>query len=77
MEMKPNANNIGVVNRIFPSQMVPNQENIFTPVGTAMIIDVTMKGIRKAGFIPLVNIWCAQTVMPKRLIARLDKAIAL
>jgi hypothetical protein len=36
--MNPNANNIGVLSWITPSQSVANHENTFTPVGTAITI---------------------------------------
>jgi hypothetical protein len=36
-KIKPTANNIGVVNSIKEPAKVANQENIFTPVGTAII----------------------------------------
>jgi hypothetical protein len=41
-----------------------------------MIMDVIIYGMRRAGFIPLVNMWCAQTVKPRTLIAMLEIAIA-
>jgi hypothetical protein len=37
-KMNPNANNIGVLSWITPSQSVANHENTFTPVGTAITI---------------------------------------
>ncbi len=58
-----------------PPQIVASQEKIFTPVGTAMIIVLIMYGTRSRGSMPLVNMWCAQTVSPSRLIARLETAI--
>jgi hypothetical protein len=39
----PNANNIGVGYRKLPPYIVPNQLNIFIPVGTAIIIVAAVK----------------------------------
>jgi hypothetical protein len=41
--IKPTAHNIGVSNRILPPYIVPNHENIFIPVGTAIIIVAAVK----------------------------------
>ena len=61
----------------FPRQSVASQLKIFTPVGTAITIDETMKKpFRNAG-IPTVNMWCAQTSIEKKPIATVEKAIAL
>ena len=77
MEMNPSENSIGVCSRILPSQIVANQEKIFTPVGTAITMEVIMYGTRSLGSSPLVNMWCAQTVSPSTLMAMLDRAIIL
>ena len=45
----------------FPRQVVASQLRIFTPVGTAMIIDEIMKKPRSGVDNPTVNMWCAQT----------------
>ena len=42
-KINPIAHIIGVANRIRPPKIVPNQENIFIPVGTAMIIVAAVK----------------------------------
>jgi hypothetical protein len=39
----PIANNIGVLNLILPPYIVANHENIFIPVGTAIIIVAAVK----------------------------------
>lgn len=39
----PNANSIGVLYLILPPYSVPNQLNIFIPVGTAIIIVAAVK----------------------------------
>ena len=60
-----------------PRQSVASQLKIFTPVGTAMIIDEIMKKpFRKFG-IPTVNMWWAQTSSEKKPIATVENAIAL
>ena len=45
------------------------------PVGTAMIIDVTIIGTRSHGAIPATNMWCAQTEKPSTRMAISDSAI--
>ena len=59
--MKPSAHSIGVSNEIFPRQTVASQLKIFTPVGTAMIIELSMKKMSSPTGMPTVNMWCAQT----------------
>ena len=41
--MKPSAQSIGVSNEMLPRQSVASQLKIFTPVGTAITIELTMK----------------------------------
>ncbi len=77
IEMNASANIMEVVKRSLPPQMVASHQKIFTPVGTAMIIDVIMNGMRSSGSMPLVNMWCAQTRKPKMPMARLENAISL
>ena len=76
VEIKPIPNSMALTSRSFPPQIVANQLNILIPVGTAMIIVVIIKNIRSQPGVPLVNIWCAHTIKPKKLIARLEYAIA-
>jgi hypothetical protein len=40
---KPKAHNIGTLYRIDPPNIVANHENIFIPVGTAIIIVAAVK----------------------------------
>jgi hypothetical protein len=42
-KINPNAQTIGVANRIRPPKIVPNQEKILIPVGTAIIIVAPVK----------------------------------
>ena len=49
--------------------MVAIQLKIFTPVGTAMIIVAAVKYILVFTFMPMVNMWCAQTTKPTTPIA--------
>jgi len=51
----PNAKYIGVTYLILPPYSVPNQLNIFIPVGTAIIIVAAVKYARVSMFIPTVN----------------------
>ena len=46
------------------------------PVGTAMIIDVTIIGTRSQGAIPATNMWCAHTEKPSTRIAISESAIS-
>jgi len=48
----------------FPPQSVANQLNILIP-SVEMTMVVIMKNIRNQPGMPLVNIWCAQTIDPK------------
>jgi hypothetical protein len=43
INIKPRANNIGVSNVNLPPVIVASHENIFIPVGTAMIMVVKLK----------------------------------
>jgi len=52
--MNPKANNIGVTNLILPPYNVANQLNIFTPVGTAIIIVAAVKYALVSTSIPTV-----------------------
>ena len=75
--MNPSAYSIGVSKWMFPRQSVASQLKIFTPVGTAITIEETMKKMfRKAG-IPTVNMWCAQTSIEKNAIPAVENATAL
>ena len=49
IDRKPSANSIAVRKCSLPPQSVPSQLKILMPVGTAMIIEVIMKGIRSSG----------------------------
>ena len=61
IERNPSANSIGVSNEMFPRQSVASQLKIFTPVGTAMIIDEIMKKEFSSFGRPTVNMWWAHT----------------
>ena len=75
--MKPRANNIGVLNRSDPCQIVPSQLKIFTPVGTAMSIVEIMKKICSVSSTPATNMWCTNTENERKPIATLEYAIIL
>lgn len=68
-KMKPRAHRIGVSHLIEPPCKVASQLNTFTPVGMAIIIVADVKYARVSTSIPTVNIWCAQTINPRRPIA--------
>src|SRR5919108_6607123 len=48
---------------------VPTGVKVFTPVGTAITIDVTIIGTRSQFAMPATNMWCAQTEKPSTRIA--------
>src|ERR1700690_838905 len=56
-------NSIGVLNWIFPPHIVPIQLKILIPVGTATAIVVRVKKLFAYEFMPIVNMWCAQTLI--------------
>ena len=68
-KMKPKAHNIGILKVIDPPHMVAIQENIFTPVGTAMTIVAAVKYALVSTSSPTVYIWCAHTTKPNAPIA--------
>ena len=57
----PSANSIGVSKRRFPRHSVASQLKILMPVGTAMIIELSMKKPSRNVGSPTVNMWWAQT----------------
>ena len=59
--MKPRHQSIGVSNEMLPRQIVASQLKIFTPVGTAITIELSMKKMSSPIGIPTANMWCAQT----------------
>src|SRR5512135_256692 len=56
------ANSIGVSKVSDPFHIVATQLNTFTPVGTAISMVENMKNNWLATGMPVVNMWCAQTV---------------
>jgi hypothetical protein len=65
-KIKPFTNNIGVFKTILPPNIVATQLKILIPVGTAIIIVALVKYARVSTSKPTVNIWCAQTINPKK-----------
>ncbi len=66
---KPIANSIGVSKLIDPFHMVATQLNTFTPVGTAISMVAYMKNSWPVTGMPVVNMWCAQTMNDRIAIA--------
>jgi cellobiose-specific phosphotransferase system component IIC len=64
--MNPLAKSIGVFNTIVPPNIVATQLKILIPVGTAIIIVALVKYARVSTSKPTVNMWCAQTIKPKK-----------
>lgn len=56
--MNPIANNIGVLNLILPPYIVASHENIFIPVGTAIINVADVKYALVSTSSPTVYMWC-------------------
>jgi len=54
-KINPIVHNIGVSYLILPPNIVANHENIFIPVGTAIIIVAAVKYARVSTSIPTVN----------------------
>src|SRR5690625_2624508 len=75
--MKPNAQSIAELIVILPPHIVANQLKILIPVGTAIAIVATAKIEFATGPIPTVNIWCAQTMNPKKAINIVAKTMAV
>ena len=59
--MKPRHHSIGVSNEMFPRQIVASQLKIFTPVGMAITIELSMKKMSSPIGSPTANMWCAHT----------------
>ena len=59
---------MALVKAMLPRQSVATQPKTLMPVGTAITIVVIMKNMRSQGGVPLVNMWCAHTIRPKKLI---------
>ena len=66
METKANPFSITVVNRIEPPHRVPSQLNVLMADGTAMTIVEIINAVPSAGFIPLWNMWCPQTIQLRK-----------
>ena len=74
-KMKPTENSMGVSKVIEPRHMVAIQLKIFTAVGTAISMVAYMKNSWPVTGMPVVNMWCAQT-MNERM-AMLDVAYTM
>ena len=62
------ANSMGGSKLSDPRHMVAHQLKTFTPVGTAIIMVVSMKNSSLASGMPVVNMWCAQTMNDRKAI---------
>ena len=62
---------------IFPPHNVASQLKNLIPVGTAMKAVAIVKNNRIQGGVPLVNMWCAQTIRPRKTIAMIEYTIVL
>jgi len=54
---------------------IVNQEKILTLVGTPITMVAAVKYERVSISIPIVNMWCAQTIQPKNLIEQIAQHI--
>src|SRR5712691_781659 len=76
-DTKARACSIAAEKRIDPRQSVPSQLNVLMAEGTAMTMVEAMKALPRAGFMPLWNMWCPQTMKPSPAIPMIEKTIAL
>jgi hypothetical protein len=56
---------------------VASQEKIFTPVGIAITMVAAVKYLRESRSIPMLNMWCDQTIHPKKPIEMMAKIILI
>ena len=75
--MNPAQNSSAVLNSIAPRHSVAIQLKIFTPVGTAIMNELSITKMRIASGIGAVNMWCAHVRKPRKAIATVEAAIAL
>src|SRR6185312_12305290 len=73
--MKPMDHSIGALKRTEPPYMVNSQLKIFTPVGTAMIIEAMPKMLLTSAPAPMVKKWCSQTMKEMMQIAMVAQII--
>src|SRR4051812_42424582 len=62
---KAMAFHMAVVKRMFPPHSVPSQLKVLIADGTEMKMVDTAKVVPSVGFMPLWNMWCAQTMNPR------------
>src|SRR5256885_13602264 len=60
---------IGAAREIFPPHIVASQLKILSPVGTAMAMVESTKKRLAPELMPMVNMWCAQTLMLMKAMA--------
>ena len=72
---KPIAQSMGVSIETLPPHIVPIQLKNFSPVGTAMSIDITAKNGKST--CPVTYMWCAQTLVESAAMAIVANAMVL
>ena len=65
------------VEEMLPRHSVASQLRIFTPVGTAITIELSMKKMSSPSGRPTANMWCAQTSSEKNAMPTVEYATAL
>ena len=75
MTIKPTVNSIGVANTMRPRNIVNSQLNTFTPVGTAMTVDMMPKNALTSAPAPIVKKWCSQTMKERTQIPSVANTI--
>src|SRR5688572_6956755 len=70
------ALSVGTSNRIWPRHSVPSQLKTLIDDGSAISIVETMNAMPRYGFMPLMNMWWAQTMKPRPAIAPIETTIA-
>src|SRR3954454_6465825 len=75
--MNPAAQYNGVFITSVPRHSVAIQLNTFTPVGTAITTELSMKKASTTVDTGVANMWCAHTSSDRKAIATLEAATAL
>ena len=62
---------------MLPRQMVPMRQRNSTPVGIEISSVVSMNGFANVGAQPVVNMWCAHTMIPRPAMPIIAPTMAL
>src|SRR4029077_13994160 len=76
-ETNPMANNIGDAKRMRPPHNVPNQLKVLIAEGTPIAMVMIEKAKAEYGLMPLMNMWCPQTMKPRNPMPMMAYTMAL